>query len=171
MKVAITGHSSGLGKALFELFDNAVGFDLTNGYDIQQPDKIVMESSDCDVFINNAYYKFCQVDLLEQLFKEWQYQNKIIVNISSIAPNVLAPVDTFGLYPTHKLALDDACYRLQLFKKNCKIINIKPGWIDTAMSKDFDVDNKLDPLYLAQEIKEVILSKNNFTTITIDRRI
>ena len=171
MKVAITGHASGLGQALFNVFEDAIGFDLVNGYDIRNPENIISESFDCNVFINNAYYGFSQVDLLEKLFYQWQHKNKLIVNISSVAPNVLAPVEMFGLYPTHKLALDDACYRLQLLNKTCRIINIKPGWIDTGMSKEFDVANKLDPEYLAQEIKDIILSKNNFTTVTIDRRI
>jgi hypothetical protein len=41
MKVGITGHMSGLGKSLFDLFENAIGFDIDNGYNIQEPMPIV----------------------------------------------------------------------------------------------------------------------------------
>ena len=173
MLVAITGHSSGLGQALYNSFENTIGFDLTNGYDIKSPQSIIQSvlSNNCDVFINNAYYKFAQVDLLEELFELWRYENKTIVNISSVAPDYPeATYDFMKFYATHKLALDDACRRLQVTSKKCKIINIKPSWIDTPMTEDFDVSNKMSATYVAEEIREIILSKNNLSSITINAK-
>ena len=170
MLVAITGHESGLGKALYNVFDNTLGFDITNGYDINNYLQILDEADHCDVFINNAYSGFSQVNLLEELFNRWRNSNKIIVNISSVAPNYNTDYETFRLYPTHKLALDDACYRLQGISKSCKVINIKPHFIDTNMSKEFEGE-KLDPLYVATEIKEIVLTKNNLTTVVINQKL
>ncbi len=61
MKVAITGHKRGIGKACADLFTadghQVVGFSRTDGFDIRDPDvrkRIVEQSMDADVFINNA---------------------------------------------------------------------------------------------------------------------
>jgi NAD(P)-dependent dehydrogenase (short-subunit alcohol dehydrogenase family) len=166
MKVGITGHMSGLGKSLFDLFENAIGFDIDNGYNIQEPMPIVEIAKTCDVFINNAYYNYCQADLLERMFNEWRETTKTIVNISSVAADAPVPFEQFGFYPMHKKALDDASTRLQYVGKSCRIINIKPGWINTPMSKDFKAD-KMDPNVLASEIKNIILSNNDIQSLTI----
>ena len=55
-KVAITGHTSGLGAALFERFsvsDDVVGLSRSNGFDIRDINGICERVKDCDVFINN----------------------------------------------------------------------------------------------------------------------
>lgn len=167
MKVAITGHMSGLGKSLYNLFDDVVGFDLNNGFDIRNPEVIVEKSKDCDVFINNAYYKFCQVDLLELIFREWNNLPKTIVNISSTGADInMTSTEPFGFYPIHKRALDDAVTRLQFIAKECKVINIKPGWINTPMVADFPAE-KMDPDELAIEIKDIILSEKNIRSVSL----
>ena len=51
-------------------------------------DKIVNESSDCDVFINNAYHEYAQVDLLYRIWVKWKDQRKQIVCISSVAGDI-----------------------------------------------------------------------------------
>ena len=63
-------------------------------------------------------------------------------------------------------ALDDATTRLQYISNKCKIILIKPGWIDTPMTKDYKVE-KMNPDDLALEIKNVILSNKNIRTLTL----
>ena len=76
MIVAVTGTSRGLGQDLARLFSQnnhtVVEFNRSNGYDIKQPDKIIKAVKDCDVFINNAYDGFAQVDLLYALVKAWE---------------------------------------------------------------------------------------------------
>ena len=34
MIIGITGHTSGIGKAIYEKYDNSIGFSRSNGYDI-----------------------------------------------------------------------------------------------------------------------------------------
>jgi len=155
VKVAITGHTQGLGKALFDIYDNSLGFSRSNGFNINNPDPIVQASLDCDIFINNAWDKFAQINLLENLFYFWRYQNKTIVNISSVSPNKARQFDELSFYATHKLALDDASYCLQELEKNCRIINIKLDWLDTEMSKPWNFP-KLKPDYVAKEIVKII---------------
>ena len=91
MKIAITGHSKGLGKALFEFLSQKhkiIGFSRSNGYDIKSPGdrkKIIKESKDCDVFINLVHNYYHQTDLLFELHKSWKGLQKYIINIGTSA--------------------------------------------------------------------------------------
>ena len=63
MKVAITGHTKGIGRAIADLYytDEVVGFSRSNGYDISVEEsisRIITESLECDIFVNNAYHAF-----------------------------------------------------------------------------------------------------------------
>jgi len=163
MKFAITGHTSGIGKAISELCHvkgyQWIGFSRGTGYDIVEDyDKIVNESSDCDVFINNAYYEYAQVDLLYRMWNRWKDQRKQIVCISSVAGDIRYN-DTMP-YSVHKAALDHACEQLQSAStialksasEKCKVINIKPGYVDTPWHTGNNSINKIDPQYLANTI-------------------
>lgn len=87
MKYAITGHTYGIGEALFKkLSPNAIGFSKTSGYDITQKSvrrQIIRESYDCDVFINNAPADFGQSQLCLELWNEWKDLPKVIINVGS----------------------------------------------------------------------------------------
>ena len=91
MNIALTGHSKGLGKALFELLSQKheiVGFSRSNGYDIKSPfdrKKIIKESKDCDIFINLVHNYYHQTDLLLELHKSWKGLQKYIINIGTSA--------------------------------------------------------------------------------------
>ena len=78
-RVAITGHTRGLGAALFERFsvsDMVVGLSRSNGFDIRKIDKIIERIDECDVFINNAYDRYSQVDLLYAVYDMWKDKEK-----------------------------------------------------------------------------------------------
>lgn len=132
-KIAITGHTSGIGKALYEYFstDNneVVGFSRSNGYDISDSNirkKICNEIIDHDIFVNNAYnnYDNSQLLLLQDVFSLWRDNaNKKIVNISSRWTNAA------NRYSTGKKAQDEFCNQ-HIFNYPT-IINLKPGLIDT----------------------------------------
>lgn len=84
MKVGITGHTQGLGKYLFEHFENlghyCEGFSRSNGYEIKENfDQILDHIKDFDLFINNAHQGDVQSKFLDHL-----KNNKInIVSIGS----------------------------------------------------------------------------------------
>ena len=53
LKVAITGHTKGLGKESSKRFDDVLGFSSSNGYDVSDDFgrvKIMHQIKDCDVF-------------------------------------------------------------------------------------------------------------------------
>ena len=81
-KIAITGHSSGIGSAVMDLLDltcngtEIKGYSKSNGWNIadNDGDKIIQEliDFDPDVVVNNAYYPEIQTKILKNLFEEWQ---------------------------------------------------------------------------------------------------
>ena len=87
MKVAITGHTQGIGKAIADLYPAHIGFSRSNGYDISIDDnlqRIISQSLDCDVFINNAYAGNAQTKLFNMIFSQWQHDvSKTILNLVS----------------------------------------------------------------------------------------
>jgi hypothetical protein len=84
----ITGHTAGIGKRLYErLSPDAIGFSLSSGYDITDINdrkRIILETRNCDVFINNATAGFGQTLLFLELFQEWKNDpTKTIINVGS----------------------------------------------------------------------------------------
>jgi NADP-dependent 3-hydroxy acid dehydrogenase YdfG len=132
MKISITGHTAGLGLGLFNYYTakghEVIGFSRTNGYDLAEDNniiRIVKESTDCDVFINNAFHEFAQVKLLYFLNLIWEKDTtKTHVVIGSIAGD---GVDHFFKpYAIAKGAVDKTVSQLQVNAKY-RLINIRPG--------------------------------------------
>jgi hypothetical protein len=135
MKYAITGHTAGIGRKLYErLFPNAIGFSLSTGYDITNPvdrHRIIEESKDCDVFINNATAEFAQTLLFLELFTEWKDQDKTIINVGSrIAEIKVLPRDRQDLlkYQAEKLILKEMNNRVY---GRCKVKYKWFGYVGT----------------------------------------
>ena len=160
MKIGITGHTSGIGAQLSNHFlskgDEVIGFSRTNGYDIDLYDdrkKIVEECADCDVFINNAYSNFnnSQLLMLCEIFTMWRGKSNIIINISS-----RYTTDPNHPYCTTKADQDAFC--LSNIFNLPRIINIKPGLIDTPRVKN--INNPKLELSSIIEIIEFSLHNN-----------
>lgn len=161
MKVAITGHTSGIGKALSEIFSEYTGFSRKNGYDLHSQiirEKMYNEIADCDVFINNADLGWNQSVLLYELWAIWKDKDKIIVNIGSDAADYNQSIAR--PYNIQKRALQDACLQLQQAFQPCKVVLVKPGYIDTPRVKHITA-TKMDPKELALYIKELVELRNS----------
>lgn len=96
MKYAITGHTYGIGKRAYErLSPNIIGFARSTGYDITNADdrkRIVAESRDCDVFINNANFGFGSTHMLIEMARAWaDLPEKKIINVGSKIAEVILP--------------------------------------------------------------------------------
>lgn len=131
-RLAVTGHTSGLGQAIYQLYPSSVGFSRSNGYDISNADdraRIINQSSQCDVFVNNAYAGNAQIDLLYELFANWHDSDRFIINISSNSGDGIKPDP--NRYAVYKSALDKASQQLTYRKSRCKICNLRFGWLDT----------------------------------------
>ncbi len=140
MKIAITGHSRGIGKELYDIFDadhQVEGFSRSNGYDIALQHQLISRSiKHNDVFINNAWAGYSQIDLLNNVFDMWKDdETKTIVNISSLSKYPGLSGNTTG-YSASKAALSHQAFLL-MFKtdRKCRMINVNPGYVKTDMTK------------------------------------
>jgi hypothetical protein len=126
MKYAITGHTQGIGKGIYDrLWPNVIGFSKSTGYDINNKkdrENIIKQSMDCDVFINNACENFGQTYLLIDLFKAWNFTDKTIINVGSKIAEVILPEEKYYLleYQAQKLILKEMSSKLQTDKLKIK---------------------------------------------------
>ena len=156
MKVAITGHTKGIGRAIAGLYytDEIVGFSRSNGYDLSNPDtlnRIIDAAKDCDIFINNAYHDFAQCELLDGMFNQWKNDpSKTIVNINSRARYGSGKAQFYG---QTKMELYSKAKNMMFGDKRCRIINISPGYVRTDMVAHVTDTNMLTPEQLATMIK------------------
>jgi len=154
MKVGIIGHTSGIGKALYAVFDDVVGYSRSNGYDINDYMPYIDEIADSvDVLIINAHSGFKQVEMLYDMWERWVDKDKIIVCISSQSGDNLW--SNSYPYSVHKSALDEACKQLSRFNGRCKLLNVRPGYVDTPRVSLVEKD-KIDAVELAKFIKVMV---------------
>lgn len=135
LKYAITGHTSGIGKAIYEkLFPNIVGFSRRTGYDITSSvdrKQILKESASADVFINNACDEYGQTDILLDFFDKWKDLPKTIINVGSRITEITLPVEYQHLirYQIQKKCLKMTVLELQGY--TCKVDYKWFGYVGT----------------------------------------
>lgn len=135
LSVAVTGHTTGIGEAVFNhYFPNSKGFSRSNGYDIDDPaarKRIIESVADCDVFVNSAYTwnTMSQTVLMYELFNEWKDQDKLILSIGSNTTDGIKKQPQ--PYTAGKAALDKACEQLSNLNADCRVANIKFGYVGT----------------------------------------
>lgn len=161
MKIAITGHTRGIGKAITEHLkgNDIIGLSKSNGYDISNVQQIIDAVKDADIFINNAYSEYYQRDLLIGLYNEWKDTNKMIINIGSIVtdyPRIERDLDNQPWpYRDHKTALRDTFRKLIKEPHKCRMALINPGATDTDMIKHHNVA-KMNPVEVARAVRYVM---------------
>jgi hypothetical protein len=133
MKIIITGHTSGVGKALYDHFSKGhevIGISRATGYNLlTDVDKIVKLSQGCDLFINNTYANEVQLDLLEKL------NDKVgmMIVMGSIAGQYHQLLQSE--YSKNKLALAERCRALSTIPGN-KILHLQISMLEDAVSSD-----------------------------------
>jgi len=133
-KIAVTGHTSGLGKSFFNLLTqqghHVIGFSRSNGYDIRDysiVSKIIKEINDFDLFINNAKPDYTQSQIVYRLAREWS--GTVLSIGSTVVVNPPNWTDTFLLeYVTQKIALAHAHQVLEKIAK-CNLVLVHPNHI------------------------------------------
>jgi len=158
VKVGITGHTKGIGKAIADLYPDHLGFSRSNGFDISNKeivDLIVSQINDCDIFVNNAYHQTSQTILFKKIFNLWRDNPyKTIVNINSIAKYGLGNTKEEIEYSKNKKLLYTEASRVMFSDKKCRIVNINPGYVRTDMVKSISSNVKmLNPIQVANIIK------------------
>lgn len=155
MKIAITGHTAGIGKSFSSLLSTRgheiIGISRREGENIRRIEHTASIIEPCDLFINNAQSMFAQTELLYEVWKRWRGQKKYIWNISTEMANFpvntcpdtrtdgLARDDlTMSLYRVQKVTLEEASRQLNWKSRLPKISIIRPGGVATqeANSKE-----------------------------------
>lgn len=139
MKIAITGHSRGLGaefKNYYEIKGHVVtGFSRGNGYDLRdwsKMQKMLDQIQDYDMFLNIAKPDFVQTVVLYELWKRWKDQQKVIINISSVVASLpTCPKNLFDdpgmdAYRTAKVSLNEASSQLSFKTQWPRIVLVNP---------------------------------------------
>ena len=171
MKIAITGHSRGIGLAIANQLTqhDIIGLSRSNGYDLANISQIIDAVRDCDVFVNNAYYDYYQTTLLSTLYAEWQDLNKVIINIGSAI--TVYPRTEIALnnqpwpYRDHKISLETEFRKLSWQGNNCKLALVNPGSTDTDMMRSHNCI-KLNPIEIAKAV-ELVLNNLYLKEITV----
>jgi len=162
-KIAITGHTAGLGLELFRYFSpHIIGFSRSNGFDISSVDgrnEIAKMSVDCDVFINNAHDGFHQVDMLYIMTNLWKGTNKLIINMSSNSSDGIKSYS--HRYAVCKSALDKASEQLSRIKDHPRITNLRPGYLNTPSVSDI-IEPKIENKYFIDMINWIINASPSF---------
>ena len=139
MKIAVTGHSAGIGQALARVYQaqghEIVGLSKRNGHNIRNIPKIIAHVEHCDMFINNAQAGFTQTELLFKIYKLWKgHVGKRIINISTMMTtqpvSTLPGIDMIA-YRNQKIALEEAHYQLQHLQDWPKLTLVRPGAVAT----------------------------------------
>jgi hypothetical protein len=137
MKYVITGHTSGIGKAIFESCKDAIGFSKSQGFDITSATdrkQIIKQCHDCDVFINNAHDSFGQTYMLLDLFHSWQNTNKTIINVGSVVAEettILKNYEHLLEYQIQKKSLKVLHNDLVNLKTNLTLKYVSFGYVGT----------------------------------------
>ena len=168
-KIIITGHTKGVGLAVYGLLKenkfNISGISRKNGYDLSESyqkvkDHILKESP--DIFINNAYVPWNQARLLKDLYKTWKFKDKMIVNVCSVACLVpLGSLDYNAPYVVdkrdQKLFCDDINFhysRTNFLETRCSLTNLCFDYVSTNFkSKN---DKRLYPNLSAEQVADII---------------
>jgi nucleoside-diphosphate-sugar epimerase len=140
MKIAITGHTAGIGQALAEEYrldgHEIVGLSQSEGNNIRNTFKICDQIEPCDVFVNNAQAGYAQTELLFEMAKRWQGSGKHIIVISTqmtLEPKAFD--ESLDQYRIQKVALEQAVHQLRSRHYDPRITLVRPGNIATTPNK------------------------------------
>jgi NADP-dependent 3-hydroxy acid dehydrogenase YdfG len=163
MKIAITGHTAGIGRAFANNYrqrgHTIVGLSKREGWNIRNTPKIAAAIEPCDMWINNAQESFAQTELLFEMAKRWQGSNKQIMVISTMMTQ--QPVSGIvGLemdqYRVQKIALEEAVRQIRHRRLGIRLTLVRPGNIATTPDKivpqEADVDHWVHTLIEIFEI-------------------
>ena len=152
MKICITGHTKGIGKCTKELLEKngheVVGASTSTGINVMRTKSVInwITKENPDVFINNVYAPDSQCHILYQLYEKWQYEDKLIINLSSTSGESHTHFQQLGFnkdwtpYVSDKARLNFASlYLSERFNKDhkCRVTNISPGFVRTQATTMF----------------------------------
>lgn len=134
MKIAITGHTAGIGQALAEAYygNEIVGISTRDGNNIRNVLKVAGLIEPCDVFINNAQAGYAQTELLFEIHQRWADTNKHIIVISTMmTQQPVSVLEDMDEYRVQKVALEQAVHQLRYKNPAGPAITlVRPGRVE-----------------------------------------
>tara|TARA_B100000427_G_scaffold310786_1_gene300857 strand:- start:687 stop:1250 length:564 start_codon:yes stop_codon:yes gene_type:complete len=174
MKIFITGHTKGIGKAIWTAQGgepNCIGFSRSNGYDLtikEHRERMCMQLKDCRVFINNAFmyddpkypdHMWTQTQILYEVYDRMNI-DQLIINIGSNTvdenPRKVWP------YQAAKAGLDKAIYQLQYIQGGPMVTSIKFGYVGTEkILKEYKPEKYVSLTQVCKSVNHIIDAANN----------
>jgi len=150
MKIAITGHKRGIGKAFAEQLSarghEIIGISRSDGENIRRTAHTAVLIEPCDFFINNAISFYAQTELLFEIWHKWQPCKDVQHYIWNISTELCAEShdqEINGLtmresmqYRNQKMSLELAHEQLNAQASNIKMTLIRPGEVNTQTFSD-----------------------------------
>lgn len=167
MKIAITGHTAGIGQALAQEYEldghDIIGLSRREGNNICNTPKICDQIEPCDVFVNNAQSGYAQTELLFEMAQRWAGTKKHIIVISTMMsqePVSSLPGLDMDQYRLQKVTLEQAVQQIRYQRLGVKITLIRPG--NVATSQDKTVPPAADVNNWARTLLDLLdMAKNN----------
>ena len=168
MKIAITGHKKGIGKAFAEQLSERgheiVGISRSDGENIRRTAHTASLIEPCDMLINNAISFYAQTELLFEVWHRWQdiKETHYIWNISTKLCEQDHDIDIKGItfresmqYRNQKMSLELAHHQLNFQPSNIKMSLIRPGDVRTQSWSNPDsitADDYVKELFQQQDV-------------------
>lgn len=162
MKIAITGHKRGIGKAfagaLTDKGHTIIGISRSDGENIRRVAHTASLIEPCDIFINNAISLYAQTELLFEVWHRWQDIKEVhhIWNVSTKICEIDKDIHIDGLtmrqsmeYRNQKMALELAHKQLDAQPSNIKMKLIRPGSVNTQI---FSAPGSIDADAYVQQV-------------------
>ena len=136
-KIVITGHTKGLGKAIYDKFTEVscreiIGMSRSNGYDLDADFKKIVEVAEgAELFINNAYRDSQQL----KLFHELKNKVDMMVVMGSVSRHYPELIPT--QYVHDKQALAEACRLESINPDSIPILHLDLSFLEgTTVESD-----------------------------------
>ena len=181
-KIAIVGHTRGIGKAIADLYwkknYTVVGLSSSNGYDLQCSQVEIMEQlDDCQLIVLNAYAGRGQMNLLKRIYGKFVFEDKKVVVITSTSGTPAGEDEEFSdpeyvEYCKNKKNLIEYIEQLQqeLLNKPLSIYDVCPDVVDTDMTKGlWEGLPKLKADEVAEAVRYCFESTFNVNKIVIQK--
>ena len=164
-RIFITGHTRGIGKAIFDLYKGknflCHGVSKSTGMDVDKDcDTIVQQMANFQYIVLNAYEKDSQLRMLQMIVERYQNDPKKIAVITSTS-GTSAGMDSslkrqeYNWYCKNKKSLIEYIEKIQqdLYDKPIQIFDVCPDTVKTEMSEGLWEEY---PKLQAQEVAECV---------------
>ena len=181
-KIAIVGHTRGIGKSVADLYRKknytVVGLSSSNGYDLHCSQVEIMEQlDDCRLIVLNAYAGRGQMNLLKRIYGKFVFEDKKVVVITSTSGTPIGEDEEFldpeyMEYCKNKKTLIEYIEQLQqeLLNKPLSVYDVCPDVVDTDMTKGLWEDlPKLRADEVAEAVRYCFESTFNVNKIVIQK--